>query len=303
MILGESVAQRDQPFELPTIRQPVVSGFRWFLKGYLRKHFHIVAAHLEQLDLSEITDSDSMVVYANHASWWDPLVAMYFAGRVFPSHRQYAPIDAEALAKYRMFARMGFYGVEQSTLRGAAEFLRRSVTILEHPGSAIWITPEGRFADVRDRRAELGGGLSHLAARLADRAARQPGGKRRVWYIPAAVEYTFWEERKPELLCQFGWPLCVTDPQQARNSLGDQAGSLDDKQAWQRLLTERLRSVQDALADAVIAREAGYFQVLLHSRSGTYGVYDVWRRVFNRLRGGQLDIDHGDKFRKSPPKD
>lgn len=262
------------------------------MKGYLRKHFHSVAINLHDLDTSEICDFDSMVVYANHSSWWDAISAMFFAWQVFPNHRQYAPIDAEALEKYQMFANMGFYGVQQSSLRGAADFLRKSTAILDHAGSAIWITPEGRFVDVRDTEAPLSSGLSHLASRLAVRASQAAEPPRKVWFIPGAVEYTFWEERKPELLCQFGTPVCVTDTELLNGKFAP-----SDKAAWNQLLTARLRTAQKQLATAAIERDSSYFRVVVGGKSGTFFLYDWYRRSKSLLRGKSIDIDHSQKLR------
>ncbi len=130
--------------ELPKISSPLLGGFRVFTRRFLRKHFHTVAANREQIGLASMSaQTDSLVIYANHASWWDPMLAIYLAESVFPEFRMYAPIDARAFAKYRMFGYMGFYPVEQDNLSGAGAFLRTSKRILKTPGSSIWITPEG----------------------------------------------------------------------------------------------------------------------------------------------------------------
>lgn len=249
--------------------------------------------------VSDATDEsigphDALVVYANHASWWDPLTAIFVAQQLFGDFPMYAPIDADALRKYPMFARMGFFGVEQHSLRGAAHFLRMADRILSRPGVSLWITPEGRFADVRDTSTSLMPGLAHLGwkfsrSRQAVRSASAdasspPATSRRVWFIPAAVEYTFWEERQPELLFWFGQPISAADMHGA------------GKTQWDQMLTERLRSAQGDLANAVIARDASQFEILVGGRSGSFAVYDWWRKAVGLLRGQRVQVEHGQKL-------
>jgi 1-acyl-sn-glycerol-3-phosphate acyltransferase len=274
--------------ERPQISRPLLGGFQWFVGRYLQKHFHAVAVHQQPLLAADIQPQDSLVVYANHASWWDPLSAIFLAQAIFPAFRMYAPIDAQALTKYKVFAKMGFFPVDQNTMRGAANFLRISQSILSEPGASIWITPEGRFADVRDTEASLMPGLAHLAYRLAANVTgdglatgQRPG---RLWFVNGAVEYTFWEERLPELLVWFGEPVCIND-------------HLDvSKLQWAELLAERLRAAQRKLAAAAIARDSSPFEVFLGGKSGTFFLYDWGRKLSAKLAGRQLDIDHSCKL-------
>jgi len=60
----------------------------------------------------------------NHASWWDPLVNLLLAREFFPHRQIYGPMDAVALERYALFKRLGMFGVEQNSRRGALHFLR-----------------------------------------------------------------------------------------------------------------------------------------------------------------------------------
>ncbi len=275
---------------VPHINRQLLGWFLWFVKGYLNKHFHAIAINRQSLQAINISDSDALVVYANHASWWDPLTAIYLSQSLFPHFAMYAPIDADALAKYRMFGRMGFFGVEQQSLRGASDFLKVANEILRRPAASLWLTPEGRFADVRDQSAELMPGLAHLAWKLASRQQPESDfvGPRtatvRVWFLPVAVEYTFWEERHPELLVWFGQPIDVA--QLTRLSKPDIA--LD--------LTNRLRAAQRELAQASMARDVSPFDVIGSGRGGTFFIYDWWHKLTAKLSGRQRSKNHGQKF-------
>lgn len=307
--------------QLPKISRPLLLGFQWFVARYLAKNFHTVALHRQAL--ADVFHSDgisgtvattvphggdhratSIVVYANHASWWDPLAAIFLSQRLFSNWAMYAPIDALALQQYPMFGRMGFFGVQQHSPRGAAEFLQMADRILSRPATSLWITPEGRFADVRDTTADLMPGLAHLAWKLANRQHSQLGpqdgadagagtgagdrdaSEHRIWFIPLAVEYTFWEERQPELLMRFGQPLSSNAMQK------------HSKAEWNRVLTERLREAQAELARLSVARDAAQFEVLVGGRSGTFFVYDWWRKARGLLCRQRVQHQHGQKFNR-----
>jgi 1-acyl-sn-glycerol-3-phosphate acyltransferase len=198
-----------------------------------------------------------VVVFLNHASWWDPLTCLLLAGRYFPQRPAFAPIDAAALQRYRFLAKLGFFGITAGSARGAAEFLRVGTEILQSPRNMLWLTPQGKFTDARSRPLVLQSGLAHLASRSGPAT-----------FLPLAIEYTFWEERKPEVLLAFGTPVCN---QQNRDRCGT-----DD---WAALFASTLQDAQDALARAAQRRNADEWEVLLRGRSGTTPLYDLWRRA------------------------
>lgn len=250
----------------------LVSWFDWYLQRYFPQHFHAFAVSNTSL-VAEIPRETPLIVYINHASWWDPLVALILARRYFPNHSLYAPIDAEALSKYPFMQRLGFFPVRQDSLHGAGQFLKTARTILQLPGSSIWLTPEGQFADPRSRDLSFQPGLAHLASKL-DRGI----------LLPVAVEYPFWEERMPELLVRFGEPIDVTK----------QPGI--PKEAWQKLLEQGLRAAQTELEVDSLARNSEAFEVLMTGKPGVYWIYDVLRRFLSWFTGVRVEKTHGEKL-------
>ena len=205
-----------------------------------------------------------LIVCMNHPSWWDPLVALTLARSAFPDRNHYAPIDASALAKYPMFERLGFFGIEPKSTRGGATFLRTGRAILSDPRSVLWVTGEGAFTDVRTRPVKLKPGIGRLL-RFAKNVA----------VIPLAVEYTFWEERSPEVLACWGEPLLAPD--------GDSTAAIQS----------HLESALDRLSHLSQTRQYTAFDVVLSGSAGVGGVYDVWRRLRARLSGRPFAPQHG----------
>lgn len=246
----------------------LVRTFTAYTTRYLRRHFHSV--RLLRAPRLSIPPTLPLVVFLNHPSWWDPLVGLFLAFRSFPERSAYAPIEAQALARYRFFTRLGFFGVEPGTARGAATFLRVGQAILTQPGTALWITPEGRFTDPRQRPVTLRPGIGHLANRLHSGV-----------FLPLALEYPFWEERCPEALAHFGEPVFIT------REHGRSAGE------WTALFARQLEATQETLAAPALRRDQEAFDPLLSGSGGVGGVYDVWRSFRARLRGERFQREHG----------
>jgi 1-acyl-sn-glycerol-3-phosphate acyltransferase len=265
-------AHRHAAPAVPRISPWLLGWFRWYSARYLRRHFH--AVRLSRAGRPDVPDGRPLIVYLNHAAWWDPLVGLILAERLFPRRATYAPIEAKALGRYRFLERLGLFGIDPDTRSGTLRFLRLSRAILARGDTALWITPEGRFADPRERPVPFRPGLAHLARPLRSGVL-----------LPLALEYPFWEERTPEALARFGESIPVED------------GSARSVADWNALLEAHLRATQDALAEQAIRRDEGDFEVLLRGRAGVGGVYDVWRRLRARLRGETFSPQHGEHDR------
>jgi 1-acyl-sn-glycerol-3-phosphate acyltransferase len=260
--------------EIPTISPWLWRPFGHVVRFYLRRSFH--AIRLSPSGWRPVADGASTVIFLNHPSWWDPLVAIFLAQQLMPEHQHYGPMDAEALARYRLFQHLGLFGVTPGTRPGAAMFLRVSQAILRQPRSVLWMTPEGRFTDPRQRPAQLQPGLAALARRVDG-----------VALIPLAIEYVFWEERYPEILLQFGEAISLS------------SGQVWKRDAYTAHLAQQLEMTQDALARAAQRRDPTAFETVLRGRVGVGGIYDAWRalRAYWRGEGQSFRRAHGAKNR------
>lgn len=193
-----------------------------------------------------------------------------FCQRLFFSQRtHYAIFEEKALANYAFFRKLGAIGVDDSSPASVLDFLRIGRRITADRKSALWVTPQGAFTDVRSRPTTLKPGILRL---IEKNSAFD--------FLPMAIEYPFWEEKFPEALVAFGSPIpCET---------------IDRNDATSRQLVEPLTSLQNELADAAIARDANRFEVLAEGRYGVGGVYDIWRRFVGWLQGRTVAIRHGE---------
>jgi 1-acyl-sn-glycerol-3-phosphate acyltransferase len=246
---------------IPQRNEWLVAWFRRYARRYVGRHFH--AVRLSRRGRAPRVPEGPLIVVTNHPSWWDPMIISLLTG-LFPDRVPYGPIDARALEKYRFFAKLGFFGVEQDSMRGARTFLRTGQAILEQPGTALWVTAQGHFADTRERPLRLMPGVEHLARRME-----------RGTILPVAIEYTFWDESKPEALVRFGEPIRFGEA-----------------------VAPALERAMDDLAAEAKTRDPMLFDNLLEGRSGVGGVYDLWRHVRARVRGESFSAEHGTFDRK-----
>ncbi|SFG69122.1 1-acyl-sn-glycerol-3-phosphate acyltransferase [Methylobacterium gossipiicola] len=255
------------------VSEPTRSPLVWrFMVGYfdrfLRRHMN--ALRLARWGVPRFADHPGpIVVYCNHPAWWDAAVVILLAGRLFPKRTSHAPFDAQMLERYAIFSRIGAFAVDLDSARGAAQFLKASRNILARPEAMIWITAQGRFADVRARPLDLRGGVARLPELAPD-----------TLFVPLALDYAFWEERGAEACAAFGAPVRGADllalPRPERLARMEAA------------LTDTL----DRLAADVIARDPARFTALVSGAKGVGGIYDLGRRLRAALTGRRFDPAH-----------
>lgn len=247
----------------PLIHRFMVSTFR----RYFTRHMN--ALRIASWGLPAIPPTGPVIVYSNHPAWWDAAVYILAADRFLPSHESYAPIDAAMLKQYGVFGRIGAFGVDLESPRGAADFLKASAEILSAPNRALWVTAQGRFSDVRERPLGLKSGIVRLPELAPDCIV-----------IPLAIEYGFWLERGAEAFLAFGKPM-----------RGQDLLNLARPARLERLEIE-LTTTLDRLSADVQSRDPARFRSLLEGRSGVGGLYDGWRRMAAALRGRGFDPSH-----------
>ena len=207
----------------PRVATCLLKGFSAYSRHYVRRHFHSIRILKNGLPPPDI--SCPVVIYLNHASWWDPLVCLHLARKYFADRSSFAPIDEASLQRYGFFKQLGFYGVEQKSARGAMTFLRTTCRLLASARNMVWLTPQGRFMDVRQRPLRLQHGIGSLAARMEN-----------VAFVPLAIEYTLWTEPRPEILLGFGRSAVP------KNAL------LRSSRDWTEFFSNVLEKAQDELA-------------------------------------------------------
>lgn len=241
----------------------VQGGFHWYLTRLFRKSFAGIWIASSTRSLLEELNAQTgpAIVLVNHASWWDPLVALMLARRFMPMRSLLGPMEAEQLRKFSFFRKLGVFGInpdDPASLEAMTAYVRSRFEA--DPRTVLWITPQGQFADVREP--------IRLRPGAAAVAARSPS----VTVVSVAVEYSFWSDRRPELFLRFA-------------RVG---GKADSTAGWTREMTAVMQQNADALAGLVIARDYAPFSPIMDASRGRINpLYDLWLR----LRGRKGDID------------
>ena len=244
----------------------LIAAFRLYLRWYFWRKFH--AVRLSRASAFSLHLGKPLVIYCNHPSWWDPAVLLLTLPHLFPGRRGFGPMDEEQLGRYRMFRRMGLFGIDGGR-GGAVRFLRTALAGLAEQHTLLCITAEGSFTDPRTRPVTLRPGLAHLARRMPDAV-----------FLPLALEYSFWNESRPEALMRFGTPV------DASLAPGQSVAE------WQAALEAGLEAAMDSLAIESMTRNPLLFKRLFRGTAGVGGVYDLSRRVRAAAHGRPFDPHH-----------
>jgi hypothetical protein len=96
--------------ELRAPSRRAIALFSIYLRWYLRRHFH----SLRVANAGRIPpQAQPLILFANHASWWDPLIAMLLAQTMLPEREHYAPMDEAALEALQHFPPYGLFPCRQ----------------------------------------------------------------------------------------------------------------------------------------------------------------------------------------------
>jgi len=233
--------------------------FGWYAQRQLRARFHAVRlmpGSREALASLAVHEGPAMVAM-NHASWWDPMVAVALWRWFFPTRANLSPMDAAQLARFRFLRKLGIFGIDPDdprSLEAMGGHVARRMASQRRP--TVILTPQGRFTDVREPMVPRPGAAALLAAHAGMRA----------WTL--AIEYAFWADARPEVFLRVRAVEAPAEPRLA---------------SWQRALGGAMQENQDSLAQAVRGRAPSVFECLVGGDAArVHPVYDLWLALTGR---------------------
>jgi len=249
--------------------------FNKFVRRMFRKGFHAVRILPEHAGaLAEMNERDApLLVLLSHSSWWDPLLSLVLHMHGSPAREPMAPMDASQLRKFGIFKKIGIFGLdpdEPKSLEAMGQYVAEKFA--KNPKCSLWITPQGRFTDVRMPIEIRPGGAAI--------AAKTPG----ISVLVLAVEYGFWTDQKPEVF--LSWKPVHVAPGREGSTAG-----------WHRAILEAMTENNRVLAEAVKSRDPSKFLPVFDSggAAATNWWYDLWLRL--RGRSSRVEDRH---FAQSP---
>jgi 1-acyl-sn-glycerol-3-phosphate acyltransferase len=251
---------------VPAISAAHLWLFRGITRRYFRRHFRAVMIQRQDVLLQAVASGRPVLILGTHAGWWDPMVAVLLGDLLLRQRRHYAPMDAAPLSRFGILQRIGIFPVDLHAADRGMQFLRVSEAVLA-ANAVLWVTPQGRFADVRERPLAFMPGVALLLKRAMN-SGLEP------LCIPLAIEYPFWNERLPEVCLRLGDAI---DPRTL------QVADLHELSAS---LEGALARTMDQLRDEVMTRDPLRFHSLLKGAAGTGGLY-AWSKKLRGLWSGR----------------
>ncbi|AKT37314.1 uncharacterized protein CMC5_014460 [Chondromyces crocatus] len=176
---------------------------RWFnawFSGHARGKIHGTFSEVWIHGLAEaraLAAEAPLLLLANHTSWWDPLVILHLSQHVLEVDG-HAMMDAKNLRRLPFFAKVGAFGVDLESPADGAAAIKYAVKLLDRPGRAVWVFPQGRERPAGERPLGFRPGAAEIA-RVARRAR----------VVPVGLRYELGAEEQPKLYVSFGAPVAA----------------------------------------------------------------------------------------------
>ncbi|MEP6923296.1 MAG: lysophospholipid acyltransferase family protein [Pyrinomonadaceae bacterium] len=175
-------AQKSQWFE---------SLFLAYTRNLFWRRFH----ELKITGLENLRTRDKnlpLVLYANHSSWWDPLVAFVISQNA--GLDAFAMMEEKNLRRLKFFRRIGAFSVIRENPREAVKSIRYAVELLkEKPNRAVWVFPQGEIQPNSIRPLKFYNGAAKIIQQTSKCLA-----------APIAMRYEFLENFKPVAFAHVG---------------------------------------------------------------------------------------------------
>ncbi|CAN5298053.1 hydroxychlorobactene glucoside lauroyltransferase CruD [soil metagenome] len=172
--------------------------FAVYSRNLIKCRFH--SLHVSGLDFLRDKNTEiPLIVYANHSSWWDGIIAFEISRKA--KLDSFIMMEEKQLEKLFLFRKLGAFSVVRENPRKAVESVNYAVSLLENPRRTLWIFPQGEILPNDLRPLSFFNGLSRIIER---------SGK--VFAVPLVIRYEFLSEFKPQIFVKISsFELIKTD--------------------------------------------------------------------------------------------
>ncbi|HEX8395864.1 MAG TPA: lysophospholipid acyltransferase family protein [Pyrinomonadaceae bacterium] len=165
--------------------------FAVYNRNLFRRRF--AALRVQGIENLQNRKSDlPLVLYANHSSWWDGLVAFEIGRAARLDH--FLMMEEKQLKQLFLFRRLGAFSVVRENPRAGLRSINYAVEILkEKPNRSLWIFPQGEILPGDARPLRFYQGLARIIEKTGECVA-----------APVAMRYEFLGEFKPVVFAKIG---------------------------------------------------------------------------------------------------
>lgn len=181
---------------------------KWFEKIFAVYNRNLLNRRFDSLRVSglkslrEIKREYPLVIYANHSSWWDGLVAFQISKTA--GLDSFIMMEEKHLKKLFLFRRLGAFSVTRESPFKAVKSINYAVNLLkENSKRALWIFPQGEILPNDVRPLKFFTGLSKIILQAE------------YCYMQAiAMRYEFTGAYKPEIFVKINKPVLFDNKKQ-----------------------------------------------------------------------------------------
>ncbi len=219
----------------------------WFERVFTVYNRNLIARRFEGLrvaGLEHLRDRPRgapLVLYANHSSWWDGLVAFQI-GRVCKLDN-YAMMEERHLREHPFHRRLGAFSVVRENAQEAARSVEYAGELLRETSRVVWIFPQGELMPNDVRPLRFYAGVAHVVKRA--------GG---ALVAPVAMRYEFLDHFRPEILVRVGEHESI------------EAGADFSPRIITNSLAEKLAQTLDRVRTDIVRRELADYEEIVAPR-------------------------------------
>lgn len=135
-----------------------------------------------------------LLIYVNHSSWWDGLVAFEISRAA--KLDSYFLMEEKQLENLQLFRKLGAFSVVREKPRQAMKSIVYAADILrKNSNNAVWVFPQGEILPNDIRPLVFYNGLSKIIEKAQN-----------CYAVPLAIRFEFLGEFKPDIFVKIGEP-------------------------------------------------------------------------------------------------
>ncbi|MEK7725409.1 MAG: lysophospholipid acyltransferase family protein [Acidobacteriota bacterium] len=166
----------------------------WFEKIFAIYNRNLFKRRFQALRVEGIENLNKFpsIIYCNHSSWWDCLVAFEISRKA--KLDTFMMMEEKQLRNLFLFRKLGAFSVIRESPREAVKSIKYAANLLkEKQDRVIWIFPQGRILPNDIRPIEFYNGISRIAEKVENS-----------YFLPIAIRYEFFGDWKPEIIVKIG---------------------------------------------------------------------------------------------------
>lgn len=170
--------------------------FSLYNRNLLKRRFH--SFQISGLDfLLNKTIDLPVIIYCNHSSWWDGLVAFQISHET--DLDSFVMMEEKQLKELFLFRRLGAFSVVREKPREALQSINYAAQILnENSESTLWIFPQGEIQPNDLRPLKFFNGLAKIVEKTGNCSTAS-----------LSMRYEFLGEFKPRIFVKIGKPEMI----------------------------------------------------------------------------------------------